>query len=121
MDVGVDALARQAADEVARSLSLGSAQVQLVTPDEPHQLSLIPGSELDDDASMKIWKTIHAVYVTRFQKERSKFEASMNTGERYYVKSPFSFRPSPFSVIPAPSPSFHPLLRHSSGGWNLAC
>jgi hypothetical protein len=30
--------------------------------------------------------------MTRFQKERNKFEANMNTGERYYVKSPFEFR-----------------------------
>ncbi len=32
------------------------------------------------------------LHMTRFQKERSKFEASMNTGERYYVKSPFEFK-----------------------------
>jgi hypothetical protein len=31
-------------------------------------------------------------HMTRFQKERNKFEANMNTGERYYVKSPFEFR-----------------------------
>jgi len=31
-------------------------------------------------------------HMTRFQKERSKFEANMNTGERYYVKSPFEFK-----------------------------
>lgn len=31
-------------------------------------------------------------HMTRFQKERSKFEANMNTGERYYVKSPFAFQ-----------------------------
>ncbi len=30
--------------------------------------------------------------MTPFQKQRSKFEANMNTGERYYVKSPFQFR-----------------------------
>ncbi|MEZ5398511.1 MAG: DUF1501 domain-containing protein [Bryobacteraceae bacterium] len=33
-----------------------------------------------------------ALHMTRFQKERTKFEAAMNTGERYYVKSPFEFR-----------------------------
>jgi hypothetical protein len=32
------------------------------------------------------------LHMTRFQKERNKFEANMNTGERYYVKSPFQFR-----------------------------
>src|SRR6266852_1208404 len=33
-----------------------------------------------------------SLHMTRFQKERNKFEANMNTGERYYVKSPFEFR-----------------------------
>ena len=32
------------------------------------------------------------LHMTKFQKERNKFEANMNTGERYYVKSPFTFR-----------------------------
>ncbi|HZO53416.1 MAG TPA: DUF1501 domain-containing protein, partial [Bryobacteraceae bacterium] len=32
------------------------------------------------------------LHMTKFQKERNKFEANMNTGERYYVKSPFQFR-----------------------------
>ena len=30
--------------------------------------------------------------MTKFNKERNKFEANMNTGERYYVRSPFEFR-----------------------------
>ncbi len=33
-----------------------------------------------------------ALHMTKFQKERNKFEANMNTGERYYVRSPFQFR-----------------------------
>lgn len=32
------------------------------------------------------------LHMTKFQKERSRFEANMNTGERYYVRSPFEFR-----------------------------
>ncbi|MBK5292855.1 MAG: DUF1501 domain-containing protein [Acidobacteriia bacterium] len=32
------------------------------------------------------------LHMTKFQKQRNKFEANMNTGERYYVKSPFTFR-----------------------------
>ncbi|MBI4910370.1 MAG: DUF1501 domain-containing protein [Acidobacteria bacterium] len=32
------------------------------------------------------------LHMTRFQKERNKFEANMNTGERYYVRSPFTFQ-----------------------------
>lgn len=32
------------------------------------------------------------LHMTKFQKERTKFEANMNTGERYYVKSPFTFQ-----------------------------
>ena len=35
---------------------------------------------------------LEQLHMTRFQKERSKFEANMNTGERYYVKSTFQFR-----------------------------
>ena len=35
---------------------------------------------------------LEKLHMTRFQKERTKFEANMNTGERYYVRSPFSFR-----------------------------
>jgi hypothetical protein len=35
---------------------------------------------------------LEQLHMTRFQKERSKFEANMNTGERYYVKSPFTFQ-----------------------------
>ena len=35
---------------------------------------------------------LEKLHMTRFQKERNKFEANMNTGERYYVKSPFEFR-----------------------------
>ena len=39
-----------------------------VTPEEPHQLSLL--SDIDADVSVKIRNKIDAVYVTRFQKER---------------------------------------------------
>ncbi len=35
---------------------------------------------------------LSALHMTKFQKQRNKFEANMNTGERYYVKSPFAFR-----------------------------
>src|SRR5215467_7900006 len=32
------------------------------------------------------------LHMTKFQKERNRFEANMNTGERYYVRSPFEFQ-----------------------------
>lgn len=32
------------------------------------------------------------LHMTEFVKDRTKFEASMNTGKRYYVKSPFEFK-----------------------------
>jgi hypothetical protein len=35
---------------------------------------------------------LEQLHMTRFQKERNRLEANMNTGERYYVKSPFTFR-----------------------------
>ncbi|HYI96985.1 MAG TPA: DUF1501 domain-containing protein [Bryobacteraceae bacterium] len=37
-------------------------------------------------------RKLQQLHMTRFQKERNKFEANMNTGERYYVKSPFEFQ-----------------------------
>jgi hypothetical protein len=41
-----------------------------VTPDMPHQLSLIPSVEMDAPVDLKIRKKIDVMYVTRFQKER---------------------------------------------------
>lgn len=35
---------------------------------------------------------LSSLHMTKFQKERNKFEANMNTGERYFVRSPFEFR-----------------------------
>jgi len=35
---------------------------------------------------------LEQLHMTKFQKERTKFEANMNTGERYYVRSPFQYR-----------------------------
>ena len=35
---------------------------------------------------------LETLHMTKFNKERTKFEANMNTGERYYVRSPFQFR-----------------------------
>ena len=35
---------------------------------------------------------LRELHMTKFRKERNKFEANMNTGERYFVRSPFEFR-----------------------------
>ncbi|MEZ5355983.1 MAG: DUF1501 domain-containing protein [Bryobacteraceae bacterium] len=35
---------------------------------------------------------LNSLHMTKFAKERTKFQAAMNTGDRYYVKSPFEFR-----------------------------
>jgi hypothetical protein len=35
---------------------------------------------------------LESLHMTKFNKERTRFEANMNTGERYYVRSPFTFR-----------------------------
>ncbi|MGH9661859.1 MAG: DUF1501 domain-containing protein [Bryobacteraceae bacterium] len=35
---------------------------------------------------------LDSLHMSKFQKARSRFEANMNTGERYYVRSPFRFR-----------------------------
>ncbi len=41
-----------------------------VTPDKPHQLSLIPNVDIDEAVDVKLRKKIDVFYVTRFQKER---------------------------------------------------
>lgn len=35
---------------------------------------------------------LNELHMTKFQKDRTRFAAAMNTGERYYVRSPFEFR-----------------------------
>ncbi len=35
---------------------------------------------------------LNDLHMTEFAKERNKFEAAMNTGKRYYVRSPFEFQ-----------------------------
>ena len=35
---------------------------------------------------------LERLHMTGFAKERTKFAANMNTGDRYYVRSPFTFR-----------------------------
>ncbi len=37
---------------------------------------------------------LDTLHMTAFQKDRTRFAAAMNTGERYYVRSPFEFRPA---------------------------
>ena len=53
---------------------------------------------------------LNALHMTRFAKERNKFEANMNTGERYYVKSPFTFRRAGQMGI-----EINSLLEHTAG------
>ena len=52
-----EAAARQAAEGVAAALSLGSAQVQVITPTEPH-----PGHKLEPE-SRGIWQTIVVAHI----------------------------------------------------------
>ena len=35
---------------------------------------------------------LNTLHMTKFQKDRTRFAAAMNTGERYYVRSPFEFK-----------------------------
>ena len=51
------AMAREAARGVAVALGLGAAQVQLITPDEPH-----PGHKLEPE-SRGIWRTIVVAHI----------------------------------------------------------
>jgi len=52
-----ESTARQAANAVASALSLGAAQVQVITPSEPH-----PGRKLEPE-SRGIWRTIGIAHV----------------------------------------------------------
>jgi aspartate carbamoyltransferase catalytic subunit len=62
-----------------------------VTPDEPHQLSLMPNVDIAADVKINKIRKIHAMYVTRFQKERwadkaedyPKINAKFLKGRRY--------------------------------------
>jgi hypothetical protein len=56
------------------------------------------------------------IHMTRFQKERNKFEANMNTGERYYVKSPFEFLRAGQMGI-----EINTLLEHTAGVVDHLC
>lgn len=80
-------------------LADGASAASVLAPKPPHHVAkakrciflLMEGgpSHIDTfDPKPKL----EQLHMTRFQKERSKFEANMNTGERYYVKSPFQFR-----------------------------
>ncbi len=81
------------------AIALHAATHSALTPKAPHHAAkaknciflLMEGgpSHIDTfDPKPKL----EQFHMTRFQKERSKFEANMNTGERYYVKSPFEFK-----------------------------
>jgi aspartate carbamoyltransferase catalytic subunit len=60
-----------------------------VTPEKPHQLSLIPNVEFDEGADVKIRKKIDAIYVTRFQKERwTEAHADYPTIDAKFLKAP---------------------------------
>lgn len=52
-----EAVARRAAEAIAATLALGEAQVQVITPDEPH-----PGRKLEPE-SRGIWRTIVIAHV----------------------------------------------------------
>ena len=80
-------------------VALSSLLAQELKPKQPHHRAkakyciflLMEGgpSHIDTfDPKPKL----HQLHMTKFQKERTRFEANMNTGERYYVKSPFEFR-----------------------------
>jgi hypothetical protein len=92
-------------DFLFRSMGLGSVALSAllaesaVKPKKPHHTAkvkrcvflLMEGgpSHIDTfDPKPKLAQ----LHMTKFQKERNKFEANMNTGERYYVRSPFEFR-----------------------------
>lgn len=80
-------------------LAEDDARAGVLDPKKPHHLAkakrciflLMEGgpSHIDTFDPKPKLETLH---MTKFNKERTKFEANMNTGERYYVRSPFQFR-----------------------------
>jgi hypothetical protein len=50
---------------------------------------------------------LERLHMTKFALERTKFAAAMNTGERYYVRSPFQFAPAGKMGLPV-----NTLFRH---------
>lgn len=59
---------------------------------------------------------LNDLHMTRFQKDRTRFAAAMNTGERYYVRSPFTFRPAGQLGVP-----MNTLFEHFAGVADNVC
>jgi hypothetical protein len=91
MGLGTVALSALLAEQEARA--------GVLSPKAPHHKAkakhciflLMEGGPSHID-TFDIKPKLDSLHMTKFQKERNKFEANMNTGERYYVRSPFEFR-----------------------------
>lgn len=80
-------------------LAQEEAQAGVLSPKKPHHpakakhcifLLMEGGPSHIDTFDPK--PKLDSLHMTKFQKARTRFEANMNTGERYYVRSPFEFR-----------------------------
>ncbi len=79
-------------------LSQDAARAGVLSPKKPHVAAkakrciflLMEGGPSHID-TIDPKPKLEQLHMTKFQKERTKFEANMNTGERYYVRSPFEF------------------------------
>ena len=98
MGLGTIALSALLGDE-AKAGVLSPKQAGVLSPKHPHHrvkaknciFLLMEGgpSHIDTfDPKAKL----NELHMTEFAKERSKFAAAMNTGKRYYVRSPFEFQ-----------------------------
>ena len=80
-------------------LQRGGAQASALSPKKGHHSAkaksciflLMEGGPSHIDTFDPKHKLVD-LHMTEFSKKRSKFEASMNTGKRYFVRSPFEFR-----------------------------
>lgn len=91
MGLGTVALSAMLAEEQARAAALDAKQPHHPAKAKRCIFLLMEGgpSHIDTfDPKPKL----EALHMSRFQKARTKFEANMNTGERYFVRSPFTFR-----------------------------
>lgn len=91
MGLGSIALSAMLAQEEARAGVL-TARPQQIPAKAKHCIFLLMEGGPSHIDTFDPKPKLSELHMTRFQKERNKFEANMNTGERYYVRSPFQFQ-----------------------------
>jgi hypothetical protein len=92
MGLGSIALSALLAEDEARAAGVLAARKPHLTAKAKHCIFLLMEGGPSHIDTFDPKPKLAQLHMTKFQKERTKFEANMNTGERYYVRSPFEFR-----------------------------